>query len=216
MRFTIAFVHPCITNTQSKRARVRTRPEGASSLRQRGRARVLAACVWVCVCGRKAKAKGLGMMVKLSIFQTFKSWFQPWRLLRITTGFSLLFHASAFFHTNQIYFTSKSIIIQTFQLCFCGFGYVFLFFFINNPRQLLVSTCRKINYQTLWTSASCVTESIKPASKLHYCCLVRHFLRMTQMILINKSHERQNQQLIFLNSLQPLFLMFGTLKLTHL
>lgn len=49
MRFTIAFVHCCITNTQSKSSRVRTRPEGAAATFSRSasmkRARVSSTCV---------------------------------------------------------------------------------------------------------------------------------------------------------------------------
>ncbi len=51
MRFTIAFVHRCITNTQSKTARVRTRPEGTADtfiLSVCGRARVLPTSVYMC------------------------------------------------------------------------------------------------------------------------------------------------------------------------
>ena len=66
MRFTIAFVRRCITNTQSKSTRVRTRPEGAFSLSVCGGARVSSKCV--SMCGRKSKdpAKGFALLSRFN------------------------------------------------------------------------------------------------------------------------------------------------------
>lgn len=70
MRFTIAFVRRCITNTQSKSARVRTRPEGAFSLSVCGGARVSSNRVSMCKSKSKDPTRGFALF---SLFLNYKS-----------------------------------------------------------------------------------------------------------------------------------------------